>query len=158
MIQRLLCLISLIVTGPASLASDLPSIIPQGAFGVLYITDVAVGTLPLLKGVKGKGRYLTTNEQGAPCEIEPVQFLAGSFGGRSIAVDEHSDDIVIEVYSAEISERLKHLQEVTSVEYSKDLQVKSGLDTTDAFIIQPKPFWSSWWRYSKQNLLCRPIT
>ena len=100
---------------------------------------------------------MTTNDQGALCEITPVKLLAGSFGGKRITADEHSDDIVIEVYSTEISERLKRAQKVTSGEHAKALQVKSGLDATDAFIIHPKPIWSSWWRYSELEPLFQPV-
>lgn len=139
--------------------------IPDGALGVLQISDLVVGTLPLLKGIKGDGRYLTYNNQGQLCEVYPIPFLAGGFNGRNIGVEHGAKEVVIEVYSKNASERLKQANEVTSIDFRterirtnlSELVVTSGLAKMEAFILHPQRIWSSWWQYKKTELPCRPV-
>lgn len=165
MMRQLVILLSLFVCVSNAKAVERPLFIPEGAFGVVQISDLIVGTLTLLKGIKGEGRYLTHNAQGDLCEVSPVRFLAGGFNGRTIGVEHGAEDIVIQVYSEEISERLMQAREVNSVDFpaarvhssQAGWVVTAGLETMEAFILHPQPIWASWWRYQETQLPCRPI-
>lgn len=138
--------------------------IPDGAQGVLFITDIRMGRLMALKGMKGEGRYLTRNERGELCEVAPVSFRAGSinsYGTTNQAVEE----VTIEVYSRALSERLTTRQKIVSEDYrtalqpshDTDLVLSKGISLEDVFILNPRPIWRSWINTGESRYSCKPM-
>jgi len=131
--------------------------------GQLVISRPRVGSLFQLKGLKGEGYYQTLNADGELCQAE-VSLVAGSFTGESLGFGTAAE-VVIDVYSPEVSQRLLRTEEVVSEDYSiayradtrADMVVLSGLDESAGFILQPQPRWRSWWRVENKGGHCVPV-
>jgi len=59
--------------------------IPAGAFGVVIVEDAREASLLQLRGIAGSGVALLLNPDGNDCLSVPLRFVAGDFGGDSIA-------------------------------------------------------------------------
>lgn len=161
-INRLL-IIGLMTSSYALSNPTLPKI-PSNALGVIQVEHVKIGSLVMLKGMKGTARYITYDGQGTLCEVSPIEFLAGGFSGDTIGI-ENTEDIVMSVYSTSVAEHLMNHKEVTSEDYQvalmhtpdSDVVLESGLTLNEGFILHPRSFWSSWWHFDERPLRCTPI-
>lgn len=149
------------ITSPAASVQD----IPTGAQGVVYINSVKFGNLPFLHGIKGNGLYLTTNNKGAACIIEPVVLVAGGFNSNQFSFGQ-GQPIVLTIYSEEVSDRLKQGKKTASIDYDvsgpmennhQDISIVSGLTLEEGFILHPRKAWSSWFGFKPTSLACQPI-
>ncbi|PTY36817.1 hypothetical protein BGP77_05900 [Saccharospirillum sp. MSK14-1] len=135
----------------------------QSPIGQLVIHQPRIGVLFQLKGLKGDGYYRTRNAAGQLCEAE-VSLVAGSFAGQSLGIGTAAD-VVIDVYSLAVSQHLLRVEEVVSDDYlvayqpgiSADMVVRSGLDASGGFILQPQPRWRSWWRLESKGNPCAQV-
>lgn len=59
--------------------------IPAGAFGVVIVEDAREASLLQLRGIAGSVVALLRNPDGNGCLSVPLRFVAGDFGGDSIA-------------------------------------------------------------------------
>ncbi|WP_067094641.1 hypothetical protein [Marinomonas atlantica] len=158
-----LVLLISVVIGALSLRASATSL-PDEALGVVYITSVKTGSLPFLHGIKGEGSYLTTNEQGELCHVEPVILVAGGFNSERIGFGQ-GDPITLTIYNPTVSTRLKQGKKTVSADYNvsvnpaahQDIYIEQGLTLTEGFVLHPRKAWSSWFGFQATQPSCHVV-
>lgn len=162
--NRVLTYLISVFIGALSLGAPATSL-PDEALGVVYITSVKTGSLPFLHGIKGEGNYLTTNEQGELCRVEPVILVAGGFNGERIGFGQ-GDPITLTIYNPTVSTRLKQGKKTVSTDYNvsvdptahQDIYIEQGLTLTEGFVLHPRKAWSSWFGFQPSQPDCDTAT
>lgn len=162
--NRVLTYLISVFIGALSLGAPATSL-PDEALGVVYITSVKTGSLPFLHGIKGEGNYLTTNEQGELCRVEPVILVAGGFNGEHIRFGQ-GDPITLTIYNPTVSTRLKQGKKTVSADYNvsvnstahQDIYIEQGLTLAEGFVLHPRKAWSSWFGFQPSQPNCDTAT
>ena len=164
LIKAIVIKLALIFALPALNAATLVEeiTIPNDAYGVVVIEKPEAGALPFLFGLKGKGRYVTRNKEGELCEIAPVPLIAGGFSGRGI--ERYTEETIrIAIYDPQISMRLMEGKKIVSGHYTRnpsqtendvDIEVLTGLDRAEGFVLHPRRRWLSWFNSDSRELSC----
>jgi hypothetical protein len=118
--------------------------IPPGAFGVLRIERPREVTLLHLRGIGGRGDVILRSGEPGDCLSIPVRFVAGDFGGDTIA-GHLADPIQLLIRSRRTARALAKGHDVVSDTYrvsasldrDADIVLQSGLDESFGFVINP---------------------
>ncbi|MBE3659140.1 hypothetical protein BOO92_21010 [Vibrio navarrensis] len=145
-------------------------VIPEGAYGIVYIPSPLVGTLLQLRGITGNGTIY--GREISSCFEIPTRLAAGDFGGESIAIND-SEAIELVIYSQDVMNILTAGNEVVSDHFrvssdeltnqagdqsdaqNSDIQILTGLEASTGFVVNPGEWsWSSLFGVSRQPITC----
>lgn len=144
-------------------------VIPEEAYGVVYIPSPLVGTLLQLRGITGKGKIYGREMSG--CFEMSTRLAAGDFGGESIAIKD-SEAIELVIYSQDVMNTLVAGNEVVSDHFrvsrkisddqtrdqNIDIQILTGLSTSQGFVVNPGEWsWSSLFGVVPDTVDCSSI-
>lgn len=134
--------------------------------GVIYIDSPTIGSLLQLRGIVGKGAFITKREQTVSdeeCLLTPIRLAAGDFEGSSVGVYS-SKAIRLVIYSSEVANKLLSGKEIVSKNYdittliehrAGDIKIASGLQPSYGFVLNPVEWsWSSLFGLSKKTIAC----
>lgn len=143
-------------------------LIPGDIKGVVYIESPKIGTLLQLRGIAGKGVFITREANSKPqdkasCVSSPIRLAAGDFGGSTIGVLS-TDAIWLLIYSDKVAKKLTAGDEVVSENYAVtdqndvtlgDIKIESGLTLSYGFVLNPGEWsWSSLFGIDKEEVDC----
>jgi hypothetical protein len=124
----------------------------DGIKGIVRITSPKAGSLLHLRGIVGKGEFITQREDRDGCISIPIRFAAGDFEGSNISI-QSVDSINLAIYSNEAARKLIVGHEVVSEDYHVtdpsnallgDIHIESGLTLSYGFVLNPGEWsWSS---------------
>lgn len=139
--------------------------IPAGAFGVLMIERPHQVTLLNLRGMGGRGEVILRSDEPGTCQILPIRFVAGDFGGDMIS-GHLVDPIRLVIKSRRIAKALARGQDIVSDTYrvsgrmnpDADIVLQSGLDDSFGFVINPgRNILSDIFGVATKSTACDPV-
>ncbi|AKH99028.1 hypothetical protein IMCC20628_00299 [Hoeflea sp. IMCC20628] len=116
--------------------------IPAGALGVVIVEDAREASLLQLRGIAGSGIALLRNSDGADCLSVPLRFVAGDFGGDSIAAT-RAKTIRLNLNDAGLVQALIAGQDIVSDQYrvgttqDDQISIQQGLTEEHGFVLNP---------------------
>lgn len=120
--------------------------------GIVQIDHPKAGSLLHLRGIAGKGEFITRRKNRDGCVSIPIRFAAGDFEGSNISI-QYVDSIKLAIYSDEAAKKLIFGNEVVSENYHVtdtsnpqlgDIRIESGLTLSYGFVLNPEEWsWSS---------------
>ena len=119
--------------------------IPSGSWGVVRLRNARQGKLLHLRGIAGEGHLILRSKEDGVCEILPVEFVAGDFGGNTIGF-QSTGLISLAIQNRSIAKRLRRGKDVSSDDYFvseqlhdplADIVLLEGLEESYGFIIDP---------------------
>lgn len=131
------------VTSPSLAARTLQGQeIPAGAFGIVIVDGAREASLLQLRGIAGSGVALLRNADGKGCLSVPLRFVAGDFGGDSIAAT-RAKTIRLTINDAGIVQALIAGQDIVSDQYrvgttqNDQIAIQEGLTAEHGFVLNP---------------------
>lgn len=116
--------------------------IPAGAFGIVIVEDAREASLLQLRGIAGTGIALLRNADGTDCLSVPLRFVAGDFGGDSIAAT-RAKSIRLTINDAGVAQALIAGKDIVSDHYrvgttqNAQIVIREGLTTDHGFVLNP---------------------
>jgi len=116
--------------------------IPAGAFGVIIVEGAREASLLQLRGIAGTGVALLLNADGTDCLSVPLRFVAGDFGGDSIAAT-RAKTIRLIINDAGVAQTLIAGKDIVSDHYrvgttqKAQIIIREGLTADHGFVLNP---------------------
>lgn len=117
-------------------------VIPSGAFGVVIVEGAREASLLQLRGIAGTGVALLRNGDGIDCLSVPLRFVAGDFGGDSIAAT-RAKSISLTINDAGVAQALIAGKDIVSDHYrvgttqNAQIVIREGLTADHGFVLNP---------------------
>lgn len=115
----------------------------------VLVETPTMGSLLQLRGVVGDGK-LFIKQQDHQCLQVPIKFIAGDFGGSSVAIN-GMDSVALAIYSDEVLQQLLAGEKIVSKRYQVthldgriqsesvgDMRIESGLASSYGFVLRRK--------------------
>lgn len=121
---------------------DNEQVIPAGAFGVVIVEGAREASLLQLRGIAGTGVALLRNADGTDCLSVPLRFVAGDFGGDSIAAT-RAKSIRLTINDAGVARALIAGKDIVSDHYrvgttrNAQIVIREGLTAGHGFVLNP---------------------
>ena len=125
-------------------------LLPDQAYGVIYVESPKSGNLFQLHGTVGKGVAVLRERNQTRCFVKTIKIAAGGFDGKGISINK-SEPIRLIVYSENLAETLLSGEEVVSdtitvknrlmLSDPGDILIESGLGEEQGFVLNPSE-WS----------------
>lgn len=116
--------------------------IPAGAFGVVIVEEAREASLLQLRGIAGSGFALLRVPGGNDCLRLPLRFVAGDFGGDSVAATQ-AKTIRLTLNDAGIVQALIAGHDIVSDQYrvgtsqNDQITIQEGLTEGHGFVLNP---------------------
>ena len=121
---------------------DNEQVIPSDAFGVVIVEGAREASLLQLRGIAGTGVALLRNADGTDCLSVPLRFVAGDFGGDSIAAT-RAKSIRLTINDAGVAQALIAGKDIVSDHYrvgttqDAEIVIREGLTADHGFVLNP---------------------
>jgi hypothetical protein len=121
---------------------DKEQVIPPSAFGVVIVEGAREASLLQLRGLAGTGVALLRSADGSECLSVPLRFVAGDFGGDSIAAT-RAKSIRLTINDAGVAQALIAGKDIVSDHYrvgttqQAQIVIREGLTSDHGFVLNP---------------------